>query len=427
VLVLQYRTFPVAVGGAFRVGRGSLSGRRFWFGRVEAAAKRRATGEPARLPGTPLTAPPKERQMRITKALALGASILALAAGAAFADKQQELDEFAIKPWVIMDLPVLGSGGLADQFEVEPNNTCPGEAYVLGDVYHGGLTPGDQDWIQFTATIGQLITVATDADMGSTTDTYLELWDQACGVMLAFNDDGGPGLFSLIQDFQATYTGTYNVKIRGFSSSTQGLYICIANAVTPAGPPICPVGTYKASKINVNLPISDTIGTTTTPSIKFNPQACVITDLIVDINMEHTWVGDLTITLRHTSDGGVVTTTDLVQRPGVPATTFGCSGDLISDPEAKYFFATRDDLEPMGEFDCPAALPAQCYAVAVENPNGLEAFDGIPVGDGVFELLITDSAAGDDGFIYNWSVHILCEQPIAVEQSSWGGIKASYR
>ena len=154
----------------------------------------------------------------------------------------------------------------------------------------------------------------------------------------------------------------------------------------------------------------------------------VITDVVVDLNIEHTWAGDLTITLCHTDGGGVVTCVDLVNRPGVPQTSFGCSGDLVSDPENKYYFSSRADLDPLGEIDCPSILDPACYNTAPENGvNDLSIFNGLPLGDGSWQLFISDSAAGDVGFVYNWSVHLLAEAPISVEPSSWGNIKASYR
>jgi subtilisin-like proprotein convertase family protein len=366
--------------------------------------------------------------MRILNVLFTVAAVSLLATGTVLADKQQEMDEYLLKPWSILDLPQIPVP-LADVNESEPNNTCgEADAYTLGDVYHAGLTPGDQDWISFSANQNDVITAATDADQGSTTDTYLELYASDCTTQLAFNDDGGPGLFSLITDFKAPYTGTFYLKIRGFSSTTQGLYIAIVTAEPQLGPGFCPVGFYKASKLNANQAIEDLL-TICAPTIKFNPQpGQVIADVVIDICLDHTWVGDLTITLTHTSSSGEVKSVDLVQRPGVPQSTFGCSGDLVCDPENKYYFGSDPSLAPLGEEDCDPIIPPACYAVAVENGTGLEIFRGQPCGDGFWELCITDDAAGDTGFLYNWSVHLLCESgPVAVESSTWGDIKAAYR
>jgi len=197
-----------------------------------------------------------------------------------------------------------------------------------------------------------------------------------------------------------------------------------------AAPGSCPVGTYKASKITVNadIPDNDPAGLCT-PAIKFNPQpGLVITDVVIDICMDHTWVGDLDVVLTHTSSGGEVKTVSLLARPGVPETSFGCSGDLVCDPENKYYFGSDPALEPLGEFDCPSVIEPGCYSVAVENVEGLEIFRGQPCGDGFWELCLVDNAGGDTGHIFNWSVHILCEaEPVSVDDASWGEIKSNYR
>ena len=365
--------------------------------------------------------------MRILRLTILSAALLTLIAGSSFATKQDELDEMLIKPWSLSDLISLNPI-LADAFEVEPNDTCPGNAYTLGDTFHGAIDPaGDEDWITFTCTVGDLLTIGTDADGGlPTVDTVIELFDDSCANSLAFNDDGGPGLYSLIADFQAPYTGTYNLKIRAFSSTSTGNYIAIGNCVPQQGAGFCPIGDYKGLKLNVNLPLTD-LAPVVTPPISFPIPDQIITDVVIDLEIDHTWVGDLDIVLVHTADDGTVTEAALVARPGVPETTFGCSGDLVGDPQNKYYFATRADLAPLGEFDCPTVIPAACYATAVEDPDGLARFRGIACDDGEWVLHLTDNAAGDDGFVYNWSVHILCDSPVSVEPGTWGDVKALYR
>ncbi|GJM45302.1 MAG: hypothetical protein DHS20C21_21440 [Gemmatimonadota bacterium] len=361
--------------------------------------------------------------MKSMRLVILSLSILVLATGAAFADKQGELDALALKPWSLEDIGALSA--LADVSETEPNDACgAGNAYTLGDTFHGEITAGDEDWISFSCTAGDEITIGTDEDLGlGTVDTFIELWDDACGAMLASNDDGGPGLYSLIADFPAPYTGTYRLKIRGFSGTSAGFYTALGGCVTPPAPGFCPIGTYKGSKINVGAAIADTLGPVITPAIKFNDQNCVITDVIIDLNIEHTWVGDLVINLVHTSDGGVVTTVPLVDQPGVPESTFGCAGDLVSDPESKYYFSSRPDLAVLGQDDCPASFVPACY----QSEGDLGALNGLFVGDGTFHLEITDNSAGDEGFVHNWSVHLQCDTPISVEENTWGGIKAIYR
>ncbi|MBZ0268849.1 hypothetical protein K8I85_11885 [bacterium] len=358
----------------------------------------------------------------------LALTIVALAVGSAFATKQDEIDGLALKPWSITDLPQLAA--LADVNEAEPNDACPGNAYTAGDTFHGEINPaGDLDWITFSANAGDEITIGTDVDGAlPTVDTVIELFADDCTTVLTTNDDGGPGLYSLISGFAAPYTGTYNLKIRGFSATTSvGNYTALGNVVVPQGPGFCPLGTYKAIKRNVNLDITDA-APLVAPDITFwDLPGMVITDVVIDLNIEHTWVGDVVITLCHTSDGGAVTCVNLLDRPGVPASSFGCSGDLVSDPENKYYFSSRADLAPMAETDCPATIDPACYHTAPESVPGLEVFNGLDFGDGSWSLEIVDNAAGDDGFLHNWSVHLLADAPVANEASSWGNIKASYR
>jgi hypothetical protein len=121
--------------------------------------------------------------------------------------------------------------------EAEPNDVCPGQPIACGDeVNPASLIPGDQDWYFFSANAGQTVTIATDAVQGSTTDTYLELYFGCGTAAVATDDDGGPGLFSLIT-YPVPASGQYQVKCRGFSSSTQGLYKLLLTCVTPPPPP----------------------------------------------------------------------------------------------------------------------------------------------------------------------------------------------
>lgn len=166
--------------------------------------------------------------MRLAKAvLVLGLSCVIV--GAAAADKYEANE----KDWSYGI-----SDGLGTVAEQEPNDTCPGQQIACGDdVEPAALVPGDNDWYTFTAVAGTLITIGTDSYNGSTTDTYLELWSGDCASQLASNDDGGPGLFSLISNFVAPASGSYNIKVRGFSGSTQGEYKMFLRCVEPTPPP----------------------------------------------------------------------------------------------------------------------------------------------------------------------------------------------
>lgn len=116
------------------------------------------------------------------------------------------------------------SGARATYAEVEPNDTCPGQQVACGDdVNPAFLEVGGADWYTFTANAGDLLTLQTYSVNGSSVDTYIELYSDNCATLLAYNDDN-PYPFSMITNFNAPYTGVYNLKVRGYSSSITGDY-----------------------------------------------------------------------------------------------------------------------------------------------------------------------------------------------------------
>lgn len=126
--------------------------------------------------------------------------------------------------------------------EAEPNNTCPGNPMACGDVINpAAISPaGDVDYFEFSTTAGTVLTIGTDAQVsgGPDVDTYVELFPADCTLpRLTFNDDGGPGAFSLISGFAAPYTGLYHIKVRHFSASGTGLYKLFLTCVEPTPPP----------------------------------------------------------------------------------------------------------------------------------------------------------------------------------------------
>ncbi|MBD3219663.1 hypothetical protein GF314_00350 [bacterium] len=91
--------------------------------------------------------------------------------------------------------------------EVEPNDDCA-SAGVLTDAMNGEITAGDQDWFAFEATAGMSVTFETMVqDDNPSMDTRLYLYADECETELAYDDDGGEGLFSLIQYIVDGYSG----------------------------------------------------------------------------------------------------------------------------------------------------------------------------------------------------------------------------
>lgn len=142
-----------------------------------------------------------------------------------------------------------------------------------------------------------------------------------------------------------------------------------------------------ASETNdTNFPIGPNAGTITNSTISY-PVDIVVNDVNVNLNIEHTWVGDLTITLIGPDN------TQVVLADGV----CGNCDDMID--------VTFDDeaAEPITGATDPITGPYQ--------PIGnLSDFDGLAsVGD--WTLRIVDNANQDGGQLLDWTLQ-LCGDPV---------------
>jgi uncharacterized repeat protein (TIGR01451 family) len=125
-----------------------------------------------------------------------------------------------------------------------------------------------------------------------------------------------------------------------------------------------------------------------------------LTNVQVQINVQHTWVGDLIFTL--TSPQGTVVT--LLDRPGVPATGSGCNNNNVNvlfadgqpDPEEICTGNTFDDW-PVSD-----AAPVTPLA----DLNGED-------GNGTWTLTVSDNALADTGALVDWEL-ILSPQGEAI-------------
>ena len=136
---------------------------------------------------------------------------------------------------------VLGSGELsvpALPTETEPNgnSSLASNAKANFTAYSGNLyqlgatgtisTVGDNDWYAIgSMDAGDVLTISmsgTDSSRGTVADTYLSLYrlDGSTPTLVASNDDGGPGLDSLIYRFTISTAGNYYVVARAFGTGT---------------------------------------------------------------------------------------------------------------------------------------------------------------------------------------------------------------
>ncbi len=121
-------------------------------------------------------------------------------------------------------------------------------------------------------------------------------------------------------------------------------------------------------------------------------QNLTLTDLKVHVRATHTWVGDLIV--RLTSPAG--TTVTLLDRPGVPASTNGCSNNDID--------VTFADGQPDPEAVCDAAGTSAPWPVTDAGPTQpLSVFDGQNA-LGNWVLTISDNAGIDTGTLVDWEL-----------------------
>lgn len=159
---------------------------------------------------------------------------------------------------------------------------------------------------------------------------------------------------------------------------------------------------------NLAIPDNDPNGVTTT--LNAGP-SCTMTDVDIALEVNHTWLGDLIFRVTH----GAVTVA-IVDRPGVPASTFGCGGDLAC---ARPIVLDDEAATPIEGF-CQTSIPAGNY-----GPNeALTGFDGLDE-TGDWTLFVSDNAQADTGTVCAWEVRTTC-QPNAVEATTWGAVKERF-
>jgi len=148
----------------------------------------------------------------------------------------------------------------------------------------------------------------------------------------------------------------------------------IGSSLTPSGLPLA-------------VPDATPAGVTSSLSV---PTAQILSDVNVRVQMTHTWVGDVFIKIR----SPLGTEVTLLDRPGVPASTFGCSNDNMD--------VTFDDAGVANlENYCAGTNP--WFTGAGQPVSPLSAFNG-QSSLGNWVLTVSDLAGGDVGTVTNWQL-----------------------
>ena len=182
--------------------------------------------------------------------------------------------------------------------------------------------------------------------------------------------------------------------MKGLSIGALGLALVAALVPSPAAeagvlPPTDYVS-YGSGAIHLAIP-DNSPGMGVSSDLAVTDQGLIL-DLIVGVGITHTWVGDLIVTLTHVDTGTAVT---IIDRPGVPISSFGCSRNDISA------FLADAAATPV-ETECADATPTIDGTFIPNNP--LSAFDGEDLG-GTWRLTVTDNALPDTGFLEEWALH----------------------
>ncbi len=122
--------------------------------------------------------------------------------------------------------------------------------------------------------------------------------------------------------------------------------------------------------------------------------------LSVNIDLAHTWAGDLAITLKH---NGVEVT--LLDRLGVPESEFGQSADF----DGVYTFSDNGaSWAPFEIADLGSGfvIPESVYQTNNSDGSNLDQFSGQDI-FGVWTLTVRDAENFDTGAIRSWSLDVV--------------------
>jgi subtilisin-like proprotein convertase family protein len=182
----------------------------------------------------------------------------------------------------------------------------------------------------------------------------------------------------------------------------------------------CEEGISQGATFAPPLSIPDGNPTGVSSSIEILSSRIVV-DLDVYLEIDHTYVGDLVVTLSHEG-----TTVILMNRPGEPATPGGCDADLLC--EKRIYLNDQAGIS----IDCSPDPCSTCFPGGqVEDQNYipyelLNSFNGHDA-LGLWELTVADLNGGDVGEICSWGVVIVGAGPVLLEGHSWSTVKAVYR
>lgn len=161
---------------------------------------------------------------------------------------------------------------------------------------------------------------------------------------------------------------------------------------------------------------NDPVGTSFTLDVASS--GAIVSMDALNLDIAHTWVGDLVITLEH---GG--TTVTLLDRPGVPASTVGNGSDM----DGVYGFADAGaSWAPYEVTGGGSFVTVDTYELNNTDGSSLADFVGMDI-NGTWTLTISDNAGLDTGAVRGWDIVAKIPAPGTAALFGLGGLAATRR
>lgn len=213
-------------------------------------------------------------------------------------------------------------------------------------------------------------------------------WDDAAGASEYLFELADSADFSNIIE-SGTVSGSNYVSSLSLNPNAQYFWRVKSSNICGDTTPVEVFSFTTANEIcvtpNLAIPDSNPLGSEATLDLI---DANFVISVRAKVEVTHTYVGDLIATLTHEDSA---TTVVLMDRPGFPDSTFGCSAN-----DMDVLFDSTNGTEPVENSCTPASVPGIGGILIPEQ--SLTTFSGV-VASGAWTLNVSDNAGGDTGSI----------------------------
>ena len=184
-----------------------------------------------------------------------------------------------------------------------------------------------------------------------------------------------------------------------FADNDEGQCGAIVTFAAPTATDNCPIpaiAQFSYSGSTVSIPDATPSGTSASLAVSGTAGNVLGTDIFLQsvcVDVSHTWIGDLNISLQ-SPDGTII---PLVQQPGFPASPFGCAGN---DVVACFETGTGNYVETV----CGGTSPSISGTYTAAAGFDLDAVNNGGPAIGTWLLLASDNAVGDIGSINGFTL-----------------------